>query len=159
MNRNRILIPTNLTVSQLFDRMNSFSLGFEDMLSDILQDARAAASYPPYNIYLENDNWFIQLALAGFNKDDISVTEENGELVITGKVERESLADAIDDPEKCKNSRCFKHRGIAARNFEHRFRLGENVKVAGANMANGMLTVELYREIPEERKPKMIEIK
>ncbi len=128
------------------------AIGFDRMANLLDQVNRAEqnnVSYPPYNIEAEGDDKYrITLALAGFNKDDIEILTEPNLLTIRGKV-REVKED---------KNRQFLHRGIATRAFERKFQLADHVRVVGAHMDNGLLTVELVKEIPEAMKPRRIEI-
>ncbi len=125
------------------------AIGF-DRLAQLMDDAlRADAqpSYPPYNIELVNDDQYqITMAVAGFDSSEIDIESENDTLKIIGRKQK-------DD-----GKRTFLHRGIAARDFEHRFRLADHVKVVGATMANGLLSIQLVREVPEAMKPRKIAI-
>ena len=124
------------------------AIGF-DRLASLLESSRAesAPSYPPYNIELvSDDNYRIVMALAGFDRSEIDITAERDSLVVVGKKQK-------DDQQKT-----FLHRGIAARDFEQRFQLANHVKVTTASFDNGMLTIELVREVPEALKPRKIAI-
>jgi len=125
------------------------AIGF-DRLAQMLNDAQrndATPSYPPYNIELvSEDQYRIVMALAGFNREEIDITSERESLVITGRKQRDGV------------ERTYLHRGIAARDFEQRFQLANHVKVTGATFENGMLTIELVREVPEALKPRKIVI-
>lgn len=125
------------------------AIGF-DRLAQMLNDAQrgdAAPSYPPYNIELVSDDQYrIVMALAGFNRSEIDITFERDSLQVVGRKEKDTT------------SRTYLHRGIAARDFEQRFQLANHVKVTGATFDNGMLTIELVREIPEALKPRKIVI-
>ncbi|VAW40006.1 16 kDa heat shock protein A, partial [hydrothermal vent metagenome] len=104
------------------------------------------ASYPPYNIETIDDNQYqITLALAGFTQDDLEITSEQNTLVIRGKINNDV-------------ERKYLHRGIANRSFERKFQLADHVKVTTAAMENGLLHVQLMKEIPEEMKPRTIKI-
>jgi len=127
------------------------TIGF-DRLADMFDSAfRAEANgqaYPPYNIEkLGTDRYRITMAVAGFAEKDLTVTVHDDLLVIAGAVK--------DDADK---ARSFLHRGIAARVFERRFSLADHVRVSAAELANGLLQVELVREIPEEMKPRQVPI-
>ncbi len=103
--------------------------------------------YPPYNIELvEDDNYRITMAVAGFSDAEIEIVSEGETLVVTGK------KDKTEEP------KTWLHHGIAERNFERRFRLADHVKVTGARLENGLLHIELVREIPEALKPRKITI-
>jgi molecular chaperone IbpA len=128
------------------------TVGF-DRLSDMLESSLSAdqgVSYPPYNIVrLDDDHYRITMAVAGFGKKDIEITAQENQLVVQGRQsEREELKDAT-----------YLHRGIAERAFERRFQLADHIRVTGAGLDNGLLTVELTREIPEAMKPRKIDIK
>lgn len=104
-------------------------------------------SYPPYDIIqLDEDNYLLKLAVAGFAKDDLEITVNSGTLVIAG-----NKTEADDSK--------YLHKGIAMRKFTRTFALGEYMEVASADMENGVLHINLKREIPEEKKPKQITIK
>lgn len=125
-------------------------VGF-DRLADMMDSATKIESqgYPPFNIQHVDDNeYLIELAVAGFGEEDLSVEVQESILTIAGKI-----AAKDDSP-----SRRFLHRGIAERAFERRFHLADHVTVADAELLNGLLTVHLVREIPEAAKPRRITI-
>ena len=124
------------------------TVGF-DRVFDLLDTAGKAESggYPPYNIErLDENDYRITLAVAGFAEDDLDVELREHTLTITGE---RTDADA---------NRSFLYQGIAGRSFERRFQLAEHVKVSGASLVNGLLNIELQREIPEAKKPRKISI-
>lgn len=124
------------------------AIGF-DRLANMLEASRAdsAPSYPPYNIELvSEDNYRIVMALAGFDRSEIDITAERDSLVVTGRKHKDDV------------QRTYLHRGIAARDFEQRFQLANHVKVTTASFDNGMLNIELVREVPEALKPRKIAI-
>jgi molecular chaperone IbpA len=128
-------------------------IGFDHLAGLIDKAARAdkQSSYPPYNVeLLAEDQYRITMAIAGFSEEDIDIESKHNSLVIVG------TKKAADD--KTTNSRKFLHQGIAERNFERKFQLGDHVKVIGAFMKNGLLHVDLQREIPEALKPRKIAI-
>ena len=116
-----------------------FLLGFDQLERLVERTAKAGTDgYPPYNIEQKGDNAYrITLAVAGFAEPDLSITVEDRQLVIRGR-------QGDDGAE-----RVFLHRGIAARQFQRSFVLAEGVEVAGANMENGLLHVDLRRSLPE----------
>ncbi|WP_198264787.1 Hsp20 family protein [sulfur-oxidizing endosymbiont of Gigantopelta aegis] len=128
------------------------AVGFDHLYSKLDRATRTAQSqpsYPPYNIELiDEDSYRITMALAGFNESQLNIKTESNVLTITGD----------QDEQKDAESRQYLHRGIAARNFEHRFQLAEHVKVTSASLVNGLLNIELVREIPEAMKPHTISI-
>ena len=124
------------------------TVGF-DRVFDLLDTAGKAESggYPPYNIErLDENDYRITLAVAGFAEEDLDVELREHTLTITGE---RTDADA---------NRSFLYQGIAGRSFERRFQLAEHVKVSGASLVNGLLNIELQREIPEAKKPRKISI-
>ncbi len=127
------------------------TVGF-DRLADMLDSVGQhdpGASYPPYNIERTDENHYrISLAVAGFGDDELSVEVREGVLTVQGRHEEE--ADA-DEPH-------FLYQGIAARSFERRFQLAENVEVGTAGLANGLLHIDLERIVPKEKKPRQIPI-
>ncbi|MBO6730244.1 MAG: Hsp20 family protein [Maricaulis sp.] len=125
-------------------------VGF-DRLADLMDSATKVESqgYPPYNIqHVAEDEYLIELAVAGFSDDDLSVEVQGNVLTVTGRIAEKTEAD----------TRRFLHRGIAERAFERRFHLADHVIVSGAELRNGMLSVQLVREIPESAKPRSIAI-
>ncbi len=119
-----------------------------DRMASLLDTAYTDAKpgYPPYNVELVEENQYrITMALAGFREDELDIVSEQNTLVVTGKQA---------EPE----DRHFLYRGIAARSFERKFQLAEHVNVVGARLENGMLYVDLEREIPEAMKPRRIAI-
>ena len=126
-------------------------VGFDRLASMIDQASRLDGSqgYPPYNIERVDDNAFaIEIAVAGFTEDDLEIETKEGLLTVSGKTQ------ATEDGEK----REFLHRGIAERSFIRRFQLADHVVVKGAELQNGMLRVELERQLPEAMKPRKIAI-
>jgi molecular chaperone IbpA len=123
------------------------TIGF-DRLFNVLDEVQRTAeeSFPPYNIERLGENRFqISVALAGFTPDEVVLTAEENVLTLEGrKAEKEEKA--------------FLHRGISTRNFKRQFTLADHVEVKGARFENGLLFVELQREIPEAMKPRRIEI-
>lgn len=124
-------------------------VGFDRIANLMDQAARldAAPGYPPFNIEQIGDDQFrIELAVAGFGQDDLTIEFKQNSLVVTGQRKQ---------PETQRN---FLHRGIAERSFERRFGLADHVRVGGAKLENGLLTIDLVRELPEILKPRKIEI-
>jgi molecular chaperone IbpA len=124
------------------------TVGF-DRLFDLLDSARSDENgYPPYNIEkLDDDTYRITMAVAGFNPDELNVVAQENVLTVSGKQK-----DAVERKPQ------FLYRGIAGRSFERRFNLADYAKVTSANLANGLLHVELKREVPEAVKPRSISI-
>jgi molecular chaperone IbpA len=126
------------------------TVGFDRLprlMDAALRSDEGALSYPPYNIeQMDEDHYRITMAVAGFRDADLNVTAEDDLLVISGKVSRDE------------EQRTYLHRGIAGRAFERRFTLADHIRVAGATLSNGLLNVDLVREVPEEMKPRSIKI-
>lgn len=126
------------------------TVGFDqmaDLMDRVLTDTTSGTSYPPYNIEKTADDAYrISIAVAGFSSDDIGVEVKENALVVAAK-------KAKDD-----EGRKFLHRGIATRAFERRFHLADHVRVTGASHVDGMLHIDLVREVPEALKPRRIEI-
>ena len=138
---------TNFDFSPLFRTMVGF-----DRLNRSLESAlhvdESAVSYPPYNIEATGeDSYRITMAVAGFGKDDLSIETRENELVIVGRRSENG------------QTHNYLHRGIAGRNFERRFQLADYVRVADASLVDGLLHVDLKRELPEAMKPRTVGIK
>jgi molecular chaperone IbpA len=133
-----------------FAPLHRASIGFDqiaDMMDRVLSSDGAQPSYPPYNIEkTAPDAYRISIAVAGFAESDLSVEVKENALVVSARKAAEEEA------------RSYLHRGIATRAFERRFTLADHVRVPAASHENGMLHVELQREIPEALKPRRIEI-
>lgn len=125
------------------------TVGF-DRLFDLLENGSSLFSsetYPPFDLQHDGDDRYrITLAVAGFRPDEIDITAQQNLLIVSG---RKSEQD---------DGRNYIHRGIASRSFERRFALGDYVEVKGADMKDGLLSIELAREVPEEMKPTKIQI-
>jgi len=135
-----------------FDRAPLYraSVGFDrmaDLMDRVLSADSATQSYPPYNIEKTGDDSYrITIAVAGFGSDDLSVEMRDGAVIVTARKPAEE------------GERSFLHRGIATRAFERRFALAEHIRVTGASHQDGMLHIDLIRELPEALKPRRIEI-
>jgi molecular chaperone IbpA len=128
------------------------AVGFDRLTRTLDAAARlddGALSYPPYNIErLDEDNYRVTMALAGFSGDDVEVVLHQDTLTVKSK--------AVAEKE---NGKTYLHRGIASRGFERRFQLADHIVVKGVELENGLLTIDLAREIPEEMKPRTIPIR
>ena len=127
------------------------TVGF-DRLFDMLENSNAAGNgenYPPFDLIKLGDNQYrIELAIAGFKADEIDITAHQNVLIVTGKKRDETDQEGSD----------YIYRGIANRSFERRFALADHIQVRGADLKDGLLAIELVREIPEAMKPKKINI-
>ena len=126
------------------------SVGFDRMQRLFDAAARreeARYSYPPYNIEaFDEDTYRITMAVAGFSEDDLDITVKENTLVVSGRADK--AADEV----------AYLHRGLAGRSFQRHFELADHVKAVGANLANGLLSVDLEREVPEALKPRTVKI-
>lgn len=127
------------------------SVGFDRLMKQLDAASRvddSALSYPPYNIEKTGDDAYrITMAVAGFGEDDLTVTVQENALSVVGKKE---------DAEQ--NGSSYLHRGIASRAFERRFDLADHIKVVAARLDNGLLSIDLVREVPEAMKPRTIKV-
>ena len=151
---------TNKALS-IFNQLRPLSVGFDDVFDHFESMFEGptfiGSNYPPYNIVKTGSNKFdIEVALAGFNKNDINVTSENGMLTIESKVKsvvNDSVgADAKKDEEMI-------HKGISKRYFKKSFTIADDVEIKGAELKDGMLRVSMEKIVPEAKKLKTIEIK
>ncbi|UWR07323.1 MULTISPECIES: Hsp20 family protein [Ruegeria] len=133
-----------------FAPLHRATVGFDqiaDIMDRVMTSEVSQPSYPPYNIEkTDADAYRISIAVAGFAEDDLTIEVKENALVVAGK-------KATED-----TKRTYLHRGIATRAFERRFALADHVRVTGANLENGMLHIDLKREVPEALKPRRIEI-
>jgi len=135
---------TNFDFTPLFRS----SIGFDRMLNALETASRIETvdNWPPYDIAkTAEDAYRITMAVAGFAQDELDLTQEQNMLMVSGQKAGEDKSEYL-------------HRGIAGRAFQRRFELADHVKVVGASLVNGLLTIDLKREIPEEMKPRRIEI-
>ena len=140
----------NTALTDPFDRVKTYSIGFDRMFDRLLDDSLVTTTnYPPYNIVkMDDTNYAIQIAVAGFGKDDIEIETKENTLSIKSK----EKGDVVDET-------TYLHKGISNRAFKRTFTISDDVVVRGATFENGLLNVELERIIPEEKKPRLIEIK
>ncbi len=126
------------------------TVGFDrvaNLLDSALRANQTSAGYPPYNIELTGESTYsITIAVAGFTREELDIQVENGTLTVAGKKNK------ADDQKQ------YLYQGIATRSFERKFNLADYVRVEGAEMENGLLTIQLVKEIPEAMKPRKIEI-
>jgi len=126
------------------------TVGFDrlpGLLETVSRLDEASLGYPPYNIEkLDEESYRITMAVAGFTEDDLSIETREHSLIVSGR-------QAPEEGEKT-----YLHHGIAARAFQRSFQIADHVKVTGARLANGLLHIDLVRELPEEMKPRQIRI-
>ena len=133
-----------------FNQLTPYAVGYDrvfDQLQKYVQNNVQSSGFPPYNIQKGGDyNYTIELALAGFSKDDIEVEVADGTLSVRSDKKSEPDDYSI-------------HRGISYRRFDRKFTLADDIVVTGASLENGLLRIELERVVPEEKKPRLIEVK
>ena len=143
-----------LSLFDNFNQLTPYAVGFDrvfDQLNRYVDNNATSTGFPPYNIRKEGDyNYVIEMALAGFGKEDIEVEVADSTLTIrsTKKPLNEDVASNDDTV----------YRGISYRKFDRKFTLAEDVVVNGAKLANGMLILELERVVPEAKKPRLVEV-
>ena len=134
-----------------FSPFRRSTVGF-DRLFDMLENSsagQAQENYPPFDLVKLGDNDYrIELAVAGFKPDEIDITAQQNVLIVSGRKGEESEQEGND----------YIYRGIATRSFERRFALADHIQVRGANLKDGLLAIDLVREIPEAMKPRKIDI-
>lgn len=143
--------PKPLTIADVLPNFDRWSIGYTSAFQELQQLAKAAKSqsYPPYNITkYDGDKFMVQVALAGFRKEDISITLEDRVLTVASETEEN------DNPQYGE----VLHHGIAQRDFKQTFALAEYVEVDSARLEDGILSIKLFTNIPDEKKPKVIEI-
>ncbi len=133
-----------------FPQVESRLIGFDRVFDAVTRlhtvEGGQSNSFPPYNIKrIDDENYEIQIAIAGFKKSELNVVVEDGNLIVKGEQEKSE-----DE---------FLHKGIAERNFTRTWGLADEVKVTGSELKDGVLTISLVHEIPEEKKPQSIKIK
>jgi molecular chaperone IbpA len=143
-----------LTLGRMdFGPLHRFTIGFDDILNELHKlgaHTSQELGYAPYNIIKHDDsNYTIEVAVAGFDQSEIDISVENNQLKISGtQSKREPLPKTTE----------YLHRGISSRDFTKTFTLGSYIKVTGADLKNGYLTINLEKMIPEELKPRKIAI-
>jgi molecular chaperone IbpA len=135
---------------QRLDSLNRALIGFDSMFDTLERrfQNQLATNYPPFNVVKwSEDSYEIQLAVTGFEKDEIAVEVEQSQLTIRGESKVEGDEETV-----------YLHRGLATRDFEKTFTLAEHMEVKGAEIKNGMLMIKIIRNLPESAKPRVIDI-
>ena len=144
------MVRNTLNLIDNFNQLTPYAVGFDrmfDNLSRYVDNNTTSTGFPPYNIRKEGDyNYVIEMALAGFGKDDIEVEVADGTLSVR------SVKENSEDDSTL-------YRGISSRRFERKFTMADDIVVNGARLENGMLSLELERVVPEEKKPRLIIVK
>ena len=135
----------------IWNSLRPFSIGFDSIFNEfdrMLDSTEFVSNYPPYNIKQVSDSDYkIEIALAGFDKNDIAVEAKDNALTIRSKSKDQTIEEKNDG---------VVHKGIASRQFVRSFALGDDIKAKDAKLKNGLLTIDLEREVPEEKKPRLI---
>ena len=130
-----------------FPQIESRLIGFDRVFDAVQRVNTSEANFPPYNIKkIDDENYEIQIALAGFSKSELGITVEDGNLIVKGEQAETSKSEYL-------------HKGIAERNFTRTWSLADTVKVSGSELKDGVLTINLVNKIPDELKPQSIKIK
>jgi molecular chaperone IbpA len=144
------MVTSTLSLLDNFNQLTPYAVGFDrvfDQLQNYASHNATSSGFPPYNIRKESDYCFvIDMALAGFSKDDIEVEVADGLLTVRSVKENEENEESI-------------YRGISYRKFNRKFTLADEIVVKDASLENGMLVISLERIVPEEKKPRKIKIK
>tara|TARA_A100001015_G_C14794322_1_gene634329 strand:- start:399 stop:884 length:486 start_codon:yes stop_codon:yes gene_type:complete len=144
------MVRTNLSLFDNFNQLTPYAVGFDrvfNRLNDYASHQTQSTSFPPYNIKKEGDfNFEIEMALAGFGKKDIEVEVADGVLTVRSVKDNEESDDVI-------------HRGISYRKFVRKFTMADDIVVNSAKLENGLLHISLERIVPEEKKPRLVDIK
>jgi molecular chaperone IbpA len=134
--------------------IHKFGIGFDNMFDELMRvnAQQSSTNYPPYDIVqINDDEYMISLAVAGFGADNLSVTKDKKTLVIEGKHSR----DTVENEDATAK---YLHKGISERSFRREFTLADHVEIGNAHLELGILSIHLKREVPEEAKPKSIAI-
>ena len=147
------MVRNALTLLDNFNQLTPYAVGFDrvfDTLNRYVDNNVNSTGFPPYNIRKEGEyNYVIEMALAGFGKEDIQVEVADGTL---------SIRSVKENPED-DSTQMTQHRGISYRRFERKFTLADDLVVNSANLENGMLYIDIERVVPEEKKPRLIAVK
>jgi molecular chaperone IbpA len=135
-------------------QITKFGIGFDNMFDDLMRVTaqQSNTNYPPYNlVQINDDEYMISIAVAGFGQDNLSVTKDKNFLIVEG-------THATETDEHNDSNAVYLHKGISARSFRREFQLADHVEITNANLELGILSIHLKREVPEEMKPKTIAI-
>ena len=135
--------------------IHKFGIGFDNMFDDLMRvtTQQSSTNYPPYDIVqISDDEYMINLAVAGFGHDNLSVTKDKTFLIVEGAHSVTKLADEDDA------NYTYIHKGISERHFRREFQLADHVEISNAHLELGILSIRLKREVPESAKPKTIAI-
>ena len=136
--------------------LHKFGIGFDNMFDELMRVSaqQSSTNYPPYDIVqINEDEYMISVAVAGFGHDNLTVTKDKKFLIIEGKHSRETVENAYEE-----STTKYLHKGISERSFRREFQLADHVEISNAHLELGILSVHLTREVPEDAKPKSIAI-
>ena len=151
------LAPHTFPTQQDLQKLLGYTVGFDGFFNRLSTVDTAQTSYPPYNIRKINDlQYVVELALAGFTKDDIEVEVTEGTLTVRSVIKKDDKSN--NDEMSSNNEIGLVHRGIAKRSFSRSFQLSDDIVVQSADLKDGLLIVNLERVIPDEKKPRLIPI-
>lgn len=154
LSKRQTILPRVFTVEDVFPKYDRWSIGYSNTFDSLQQLAKQAkaSSYPPYDVVnYDDDTTQVSIAAAGFDKDDITVSVTEGVLQVNGAKKVSEVLEA--GPEVTSE-----HRGIAQRPFHLTFAIAEYYEVVGASLNNGMLNISLRKNVPDEKRPKIIDI-
>ena len=136
--------------------IHKFGIGFDNMFDELMRvnAQQGNTNYPPYDIVqINDDEYMISVAVAGFGHDNLTITKDKKTLVIEGKHSRETVDNAYEE-----STTKYLHKGISERSFRREFTLADHVEISNAHLELGILSIHLKREVPEDAKPKTIAI-
>ncbi len=137
---------TSKDLDKIFDAVSTYSVGYDDLFNRMLSYGQVTPQYPPYNVVKESDTrWRIEMALAGWSRDDLEISTETNVLCVKSKADKESDDDYI-------------HRGVAKRSFARSFNISEDVEVGDISYKDGLLAIHLTKIVPEKQKRKVYQI-
>ncbi len=137
---------TSKDLDKIFDAVSTYSVGYDDLFNRMLSYGQVTPQYPPYNVVKESDTrWRIEMALAGWSRDDLEISTETNVLCVKSKADKESDDDYI-------------HRGVAKRSFARSFNISEDVEVGDISYKDGLLAIHLTKIVPDKQKRKVYQI-
>ena len=137
---------TSKDLDKIFDAVSTYSVGYDDLFNRMLSYGQVAPQYPPYNVVKESDTkWRVEMALAGWSRDEIEISTETNVLCVKSKSEKDSEDEFI-------------HRGVAKRAFSRSFNISDDVEVGDVTYKDGLLAIRLTKIVPEKQKRKVYEI-
>ena len=137
---------TSKDLDKIFDAVSTYSVGYDDLFNRMLSYGQVTPQYPPYNVVKESDTrWRIEMALAGWSRDELEISTETNVLCVKSKADKESDDDYI-------------HRGVAKRSFARSFNISEDVEVGDISYKDGLLAIHLTKIVPDKQKRKVYQI-